>query len=187
MSCLSLMTVLAAALSLSLDAFAISLCIGACRISVSLSSAFRVGLTCGFFQFFMPLAGWGMGSRFLSVLVRFGPWVAAALLCIVGINMIRESFKEEDCCSRDLTRGWALLSVALATSIDAMALGIGFAVLRQPVGFLALASGIFTLILCLIGVLGGCRMGRWFGSYAQIGGGVVLCLLGLKILRESFL
>ena len=184
---MSLLAVLAAALSLSLDAFALSLCIGTCRVSTPAGAGLRVGLACGAFQFCMPLAGWALGSRFLDALSHWGPWIAAGLLLIVGGHMIAEAFKEEDCCSRDLTRGWPLISVALATSIDAMALGIGFAVMGEPVMLLAGSAGLFTLALCLAGVFGGRIAGDRFGSYAQVGGGIVLCLLGLNILRDSFL
>lgn len=184
---MTILTCLLAALSLSLDAFALSLCIGACHAMASPAAALRVGLACGGFQFLMPLLGGLLGRRFLDVVSHLGPWIAAGLLVLVGGHMIKEAFKEENCCSRDLTRGLLLLSVALATSIDALALGIGFAVLGESVALLAIASGVITLILCIVGVLTGNRLGGCLGRYAQIGGGAVLCLLGLNILRGAFL
>lgn len=184
---MTILSCLLAALSLSLDAFALSLCIGACRAKVSTAAVFRVGLACGGFQLLMPLLGWGLGSRFLDVVSHLGPWIASGLLVFVGGRMIVEACKDaQDCCSRDLTRGWPLISVAVATSIDAMALGIGFAVLGESVTLLAVASGVITLILCIVGMSAGNRLGAFMGKYAQIGGGVVLCLLGVNILRDSF-
>lgn len=183
---MTMLTIILAALSLSLDAFALSLCIGACRAASSGGAALRVGVACGGFQFLMPLFGWALGNRFLDVVSHLGPWIAAGLLVLVGGHMVMEAFKEEDCCSRDLTRGWPLISVALATSIDAMALGIGFSVIGEPVVLLAVAAGMITLLLCVAGLLTGNRLGDFLGRYAQIGGGIVLCLLGLNILRDSF-
>lgn len=178
---------LLAAISLSLDAFALSLCIGACRTGAFPGGALRVGLACGGFQFLMPLVGWSLGSRFLEIIAHLGPWIAAALLVVVGAHMIWEAYKDaEDCCSRDMTRGWPLFSLAVATSIDAMALGIGFAALGEPVIFLAVASGIITFTLCVAGVFTGGRLGGLLGRYAQVGGGIVLCSLGFNILKDAF-
>ena len=173
------------AVSLSMDAFAASLGIGACLGVRSSAAAFRVGAACGGFQFVMPLAGWWLGSRFLESISEYDHWVAFALLLLVGGNMIRESFAEEDptCSPADPSCGAALLLVAVATSIDALAVGIGFAAVGAPVMPLSSTAGIITAMLSFIGVLAGFRTAFFLGRKAEFAGGIVLCLIGANILR----
>ena len=173
------------AASLSMDAFAASLCIGACLGRPSAAAALRVAGACGGFQLAMPLAGWYLGSRFLGLISEYDHWVAFALLLIVGGNMIRQSFAPCDpsCPPSDSSAGIPLLTVAVATSIDALAVGISFAAVGAPVLVLASAAGIITALVCFGGVLAGFRLGARLGGKVEFAGGLLLCLIGANILR----
>lgn len=173
------------AASLSMDAFAASLCIGACLGGQSSAAALRVAGACGGFQLVMPLAGWYLGSRFLAAISGYDHWVAFGLLLLVGGNMIRQSLAPCDpaCPPSDSSRGIPLLTVALATSIDALAVGISFAAVGAPVLVLASAAGGITALLCFAGVLSGVRLGARLGGKVEFAGGLVLCLIGANILR----
>ncbi|ADE56366.1 MULTISPECIES: manganese efflux pump MntP family protein [Aminobacterium] len=175
------------AAALSMDAFAVSLGVGACLPLLTPGAAFRMGIACGSFQFLMPLAGWMAGIRLLSLIEAYDHWVAFLLLFFLGVNMIRESRKEEACERRDNTWGLTLLSLAVATSIDALAAGIGVAALKGSVMFLAVPAGIITACLSAAGVCLGFQAGRFLGKYVEIAGGVVLCFIGLKILLVSII
>lgn len=178
------------AVSLSMDALAASLSIGACLGIVSRGgAAFRVAMACGGFQFAMPLAGWFLGSRFLECISGYDHWVAFGLLFLVGGNMIRESFvpEAETCPSSDPSCGLALLMVAVATSIDALAVGISFAAMGAPVMVLAFSSGAITALFCFAGVFAGFRVGQHLGRKMEFAGGTVLCLIGANILRAHLM
>ncbi|MGI6783558.1 MAG: manganese efflux pump MntP family protein [Aminivibrio sp.] len=182
-------TVLCAA-SLSMDALAASLCIGACLgTGAGGGAALRVAGACGGFQFFMPLAGPLMGGRLLALLSGYDQWVAFGLLVLVGGNMIRESFAPEDpdCPVSDPSLGLALLGVALATSIDALAVGFSFAAVGAPVLPLAAWAGGITALACFAGVLAGFRAGCLLGKKLEFAGGLALCLIGANILRTGLM
>jgi putative Mn2+ efflux pump MntP len=177
------------ALSLAMDAFAASLGIGACLGTLASSAAaLRVSAACGGFQFAMPLVGWWLGSSFLDVVSGYDHWVAFALLLLVGGNMIRESFSVEDegCPPSDPSCGLPLLTVAVATSIDALAVGVSFAAVGAPVMILASSAGAITAVFCFAGVTIGLRTADFLGRKAEFAGGLVLCLIGANILRASF-
>lgn len=179
---------LLSAASLAMDAFAVSLCMGASTAVAGRGTAVRMASACGAFQFLMPLGGWLIGAYAINLISSFDHWVAFALLAFVGGNMIKGSFSsEETCYAMDPTKSWTLFYLALATSIDALAVGAGFAISGRPIMWLAGSAGVITAILCYFGVsfgkLAGCKVGR---KVAFIGG-VVLILIGLNILRQHLL
>ncbi|OPZ38144.1 MAG: putative manganese efflux pump MntP [Synergistetes bacterium ADurb.BinA166] len=182
---MSLAETLLISLSLSMDAFAASLGIGACLSGAAAAPALRVGAACGVFQSLMPLAGCALGCRFLDKLSGYDHWVAFFLLLLVGGNMMRQavSGREDSCPREDSSRGLALLLVAVATSIDALAVGLGFSAIGAPVALLASSAGIITALLCFAGVMAGFRTGALLGGRAEFAGGLVLCLVGANILR----
>lgn len=182
---MSFVEILLSAVSLSMDAFAASLCIGAFLGAGATAAAFRVGAACGGFQFAMPLAGWWLGNRFLESISGYDHWVAFTMLLLVGGNMIRESLSKEEpnCPKADPSCGFVLLFVAVATSIDALAVGIGFAAIGAPVLPLSSSAGIITAMVSFIGVLAGFRTALFLGRKAEFAGGVVLCIIGANILR----
>ena len=170
------------ALSLSMDAFAVALCIGACAVGVAYRTAFRIGAACGVFQFFMPFAGWFLGTYSLEAIASFDHWTAFGLLTLVGGNMIRSAFAPAEV--RDAPLSWAvLLYLALGTSIDAFAVGASFAMVGKPVFWLATVAGLATAALCFGGVQAGQWVGFKLGKRVELVGGMLLCLIGFNILR----
>jgi putative Mn2+ efflux pump MntP len=174
------------AVGLSMDAFAVSVCKGLAMNDASFKKAGTVGLWFGGFQAFMPLIGFFLGSRFESSICAYDHWIAFVLLALIGINMIRESLKKGDEC--DVNSGSLefkiMLPMAVATSIDALAVGITFAILRVNILPAVSFIGIITFTLSVIGVRAGCIFGTKYKSKAELAGGIILVLLGLKILLD---
>lgn len=173
------------AASLAMDAFAVALCVGAGAVAANRGAAFRLSFACGSFQFLMPILGWFLGVYAISFIAAFDHWVAFGLLAMVGGNMILGSLSSESkSCSTDTTRGRALICLALATSIDALAVGTSFSIASRPIAPLAVGAGIITAVLCYAGVIFGRFAGNKIGKRVEFVGGVVLALIGLNILRE---
>ncbi|MBQ9643017.1 MAG: manganese efflux pump [Lachnospiraceae bacterium] len=171
------------AVGLSADAFSVAVCKGlACGRKNRTGLALLCGLWFGFFQFLMPLIGVFLGSRFIQYIAKYDHWVAFCLLAGIGANMIRESLKggEEQLDSR--TDPGTMLLLAIATSIDAMAVGLGLGLLGVSIFTSAVFIGVCTFILSAAGVLLGSKVGERFSGRAQIAGGVILIILGLRIL-----
>lgn len=171
------------AVGLSMDAFAVSVCKGLSAQRVSPVHAMFTGLWFGGFQALMPLLGWLLGSRFQSAIERYDHWIAFALLVFLGVNMLREARGEEECA--DGSFSWrAMLPMALATSIDALAVGVTFAFLQVQILPAVAFIGVITFILSALGVGLGNVFGRRYRTAAEILGGVILILMGVKILLE---
>lgn len=174
------------AVGVSMDAFAVAICKGLSIQKLKLRQTLLVGLWFGLFQALMPTVGWLLGSTFASLITAVDHWVVFILLAIIGGNMIRESLgKEEDCecCDPSLAFG-TMLMLALATSIDALAVGVGFALLKVNILAVVLSIGLCTFLISAVGVKIGNVFGARFKSKAEFLGGVVLVLMGLKILLE---
>lgn len=176
------------AVGVSMDAMAVSICKGLAMKKATLKNAMTCGLWFGGFQALMPLVGFFLGAIFADAIRAFDHWVAFFLLGIIGINMLKEAFEKGDSCSvqdADLSFKTMLL-MAIATSIDALAVGISLAmVLDVSKIFLAvLLIGLMTCSLSALGVKIGNVFGCKFEKRAQIAGGVILILLGTKILLE---
>lgn len=172
------------AVGLSMDAFAVSVCKGLAVQKVSLRHAAIAGLWFGGFQALMPLLGWLLGSRFQSAIERFDHWIAFVLLLILGINMLREAFGEDDECTNSSFAWRIMLTMALATSIDALAVGVTFAFLKVSILPAILLIGVTTFLLSALGVRLGSVFGQRYQKAAEILGGVILILMGFKILLE---
>lgn len=177
------------AIGLSMDAFAVSICKGLCLKKAGLREGAICGAWFGGFQALMPLAGFFLGALFAGAIEAFDHWVAFALLTIIGINMLKEALSKKECDACD-TDGADLsfktmLIMAIATSIDAMAVGISLAMAGDVNIFVAiLLIGVVTFILCAAGVKIGNVFGSRFEKKAQAAGGIILILLGTKILLE---
>lgn len=172
------------AVGLSMDAFAVSICKGLAMDRVTLKKACIPGLWFGGFQGAMPLLGWLLGSRFTSYITSVDHWIAFVLLGILGFNMLREA-KNGEAEDADASLGFrVMLAMAVATSIDALAVGITFAFLEvnilPAVSFIALVTFLFSAVGVKIGSLFGTR----FKAKAEALGGIILILLGVKILLE---
>jgi len=175
------------AIGLSMDAFAVSICKG-----LSMKKAgFREGLICGIwfggFQALMPVIGFFLGALFAEQIEAFDHWVAFVLLALIGGNMLKEAFSKCDCCEEhdaDLSVK-TMFVMAVATSIDALAVGISLAMAGDVNIWLAMALiGVVTLVMCTAGVKIGNIFGSRYEKKAEAAGGIILILLGLKILLE---
>jgi len=189
-----MLTYVLVALGLSMDAFAVSVSSGICVRDLKLRHALRASLVFGLFQFAMPVAGWLLGSTFRSLIQGFDHWLAFGLLAAVGGKMLFEALRAEEpeACPDGEGRGgileWrTLLVLAVATSIDALAVGISYSMLRSPILLPSLVIGAVTFALCLVGTEFGKHIGSRFERWAEIAGGVVLVGLGGKILLEHLL
>ena len=177
------------AVGLSMDAFAVAICKGLSVKTLKFRHMLIVGLYFGAFQGLMPLAGYFLGRQFQDYIIAFDHWIAFVLLCIIGGNMIREAIKGDECeceCECDCSFGVkAMLPMAIATSIDALATGVMFGLMPDVnISFAVLFIGVITFVLSAIGVKIGNVFGSKFKSKAELAGGIILILMGAKILIE---
>lgn len=174
------------AVGLSMDAFAVALCKGLCMQRLDKRQATLIASFFGGFQALMPVIGWFLGTQFERYITPIDHWIAFVLLALIGINMLKEAFSKEqeevDCTIKQDIKG--LLLLAIATSIDALAVGITFAFLQVNVLPAVLLIGCTTFVLSYIGVWAGNRFGLKYQKKAQMAGGAVLILMGLKILLD---
>lgn len=171
------------AVGLSMDAFSVAVCKGLSVCQVKKKQMLTVGLYFGFFQGLMPLIGYLLGTGFQDVIQSIDHWIAFILLALIGINMIRESRGEAENLDACFTFQ-AMLPLAIATSIDALAVGVTFAFLKVRIIPAVLFIGITTFVISCAGVLIGNRFGAKYKSKAELAGGIVLILMGIKILAE---
>jgi len=171
------------AVGLSMDAFAVSVCKGLSAGRVTLPHALTAGLWFGGFQGLMPFLGWLLGSRFQVLIANIDHWIAFLLLGLIGLNMIRESRGGEEHVDSSF-RPRSMLPLAVATSIDALAVGVTFAFLRVEIGPAVSCIGVITFLLSAAGVYIGGAFGDRFQGKAELAGGVILVLMGSKILLE---
>lgn len=174
------------AVGLSMDAFAVSICKGLSMQKAGLREGAICGAWFGGFQALMPLVGFFLGALFADAIETFDHWVAFGLLAIIGINMLKEAFSQCDCEEHNADLSFkAMLLMAIATSIDALAVGISLAMAGNVKIFTAvLLIGGITFLLSALGVKIGNAFGSRFEKKAQAAGGIILILLGLKILLE---
>ena len=171
------------AVGLSMDAFAVAVCKGLAMKKCTWTKAGVVGLYFGVFQAGMPMIGYLLGIQFKNVITSVDHWIAFILLSLIGINMIRESGGEAENLDACFTFK-AMLPLAVATSIDALAVGVTFAFLKVQIIPAVSFIGITTVVISCAGVLIGNRFGAKYKSKAEIAGGIVLILMGVKILLE---
>lgn len=175
------------AVGLSMDAFAVSICKGLSVRRCTLKHMMICGLYFGVFQGAMPLIGYVLGSQFESLVSAVAPYIAFALLAFIGFNMIRESREDEaESCSDDFSVS-AMVPLAIATSIDALAVGVSFAFLQVNIIPAVCFIGATTFTCCLFGVKIGSIFGSKYKSKAELFGGAVLIGMGLKILLDHLL
>lgn len=171
------------AVGLSMDAFAVSICKGLSVPRAKKSQLLVTGLYFGEFQALMPLIGYLLGVNFRQFITSVDHWIAFVLLVIIGVNMIREAREEAEELDASFSVT-AMLPLAVATSIDALAVGITFAFLQVDIVPAVTLIGVTTFVLSVIGVKIGNIFGAKYRSFAEIAGGIVLILLGCKILLE---
>ncbi len=183
---MSLGELLLIAVALSMDAFAVAVGKGLSLLKIEFKKAAIVALYFGIFQALMPLIGYVLGISFQEKIIAIDHWVAFALLTFIGINMIRESRKAEDMINSSLAFGHLLL-LAVATSIDALAVGVSFAFLQVNIYSAIIIIGCVTFAFSLLGVKLGNIFGSKYKSRAELAGGIILIIIGLKILLENIL
>ena len=172
------------AIGLSMDAFSVSICKGLTTKKFSWRMALVCGLWFGFFQALMPIIGYFLGAQFQEMIEAYDHWIAFGLLFLIGANMIREAVwgKEE---SQDGSLGFkTMLLLAIATSIDALAVGVSFACIRVKLWSSVIVIGLTTFAFSVLGVKIGNVFGSKYEKSAEIIGGIILILIGLKILLE---
>ena len=172
------------AIGLAMDAFAVSICKGLAMKEPDQRSIVIIALWFGVFQAVMPIIGYLLERSVHDIVADYDHWIAFILLAAIGLNMIRESLsKKEEELSDDISF-WTMLFLAIATSIDALAVGISLAVDGGDVVLSVLVIGIVTFALSAVGVRFGSFFGNKYGRYAELAGGIILILIGVKILLE---
>lgn len=186
---MTLVEIFLVGVGLSMDAFAVAICKGLAMPRVNRKQTLLIGLYFGVFQAIMPLTGWLLGSQFARRVTKMAPWIAFVLLAWIGGSMIRESLstkeKEEKAEPAEL-RHRELLMLAIATSIDALAVGVSFSMVELTVPIYAAAAliGCTTFAISVAGVFVGNLFGARYKNRAEFVGGAILILIGLKILLE---
>ena len=179
---MNLLSILIIAVGLAMDAFAVSITCGLTLNKLKIKHAFAIALSFGFFQGAMPIIGWLAGVGFRDFISNIDHWLAFGLLVAIGGKMIYESFKlESSVKNRELSWNF-LLFLSIATSIDAFAVGLSFSFLNVKIITPACIIGIVTFILSMAGVVIGKKVGHLFERKIEVFGGVILILIGLKIL-----
>lgn len=179
--------VLGMAVALAMDCFAVALGMSCGHAKLSGGQTFRLALSFALFQFAMPIIGWFAGENLLRYIEGFDHWIAFGLLALVGGKMIRESFgipKGDEEPPADRTRGLSIVVLSVATSIDALAVGLSLAVLRTNILYPAAVIGIICFALTVAGSKLGPVVGRIAGKRAELAGGLILVAIGIKILVE---
>ena len=171
-------------IGLSMDAFAVSICKGLSVRKLRPKHAITVGLWFGGFQALMPLIGYFLGSFFAEMIEKYDHWVAFVLLAFIGGNMIKESFGKDEKVDSSMDVK-SMLLLAIATSIDALAVGVTFAFLQVQIVPAVSFIGVITFIFSAVGVKIGSLFGTKYKSKAELFGGIVLVLIGIKILLEG--
>jgi putative Mn2+ efflux pump MntP len=183
---MSFLELLLVGIGLSMDACAVAICQGLCMPKLNLRHAGVIGLFFGGFQGLMPAIGYFLGNFFADMVSQYAHWVAFILLAIIGGNMIKESFEKEecDCCGDAAMDAKTMFVMAIATSIDALAVGVSFAVLSVDIWSAVTIIGITTFILSVVGLKIGNIFGSRYKNKAEFLGGAILLTLGVKILIE---
>jgi len=178
--------VLAIALALAMDAFAVSIGVSLMHKGLTRGQTFRLSFHFGLFQFVMPLLGWTAGRNILKYIEGYDHWVAAGLLVFIGGRMILESFRKDRLAKKgsDPTQGFSLILLSVATSLDALAVGLSLAALHVSVLYPAAVIGVVAAAVTVVGTKIGPVLGLLVGKKAEFAGGLVLLLIAAKILVD---
>lgn len=181
---MDLLSIVLLAVGLSMDAFAVAICKGLAQKDPSLRSCIIVGVWFGVFQALMPVIGYYLGSAMYDLISDYDHWIAFILLAAIGFNMIREALSDEDEGIDDDVGVRTMLPLAVATSIDALAVGISLAMDEGSILEPAILIGVITFLISAVGMKVGGIVGNRFGKKAEAAGGAILILIGVKILLE---
>jgi manganese efflux pump family protein len=185
---MNFLEILLIALSMAMDAFAVCLAAGTQARTSGPRPVFRLAFHFGLFQFLMPIIGWFAGTTILSYISAYDHWVAFGLLAFVGIRMIRSGFDSTSAEQKsDPSRGWTLVLLAFATSIDALAIGFSLGLIGVTIWYPAFVIGVVTGLVSWLGIFLGNRLGAKFGKRMEIIGGIILIIMGVRILLAHLL
>ena len=185
MNITSIFTILLIALSLSIDAFVVSIAAGVTIKKLKVWNALKIAFIFGFFQAFMPVIGWFFGGMIRGILEKIEYFVVAGIFFLIGMKMILETFLIEEEKERDYTSFSILLILAIATSIDAFATGLGFSILHDAIVLPVIIIGSVTFITSFTGVYIGNNSQKYFGNYFSIVGGIILIGIGTRFLIKA--
>lgn len=175
-------SVLLIALGLAMDAFAVALGVGTTRQDIWFRPGFRLSFHFGLFQFMMPILGWLGGATVARFIAGWDHWIAFVLLVYVGGKMVNESFEEGEAHNgSDPTRRWTLVMLSLATSIDALAVGLSLAMIKVDILYPSLVIGIVAALMTALGLALGKRLGVQLGKRMELVGGLILIGIGLRV------
>jgi putative Mn2+ efflux pump MntP len=175
--------ILLIAVGLAMDAFAVSLAAGALKEVRGARATFRLSFHFGLFQFLMPVIGWYAGSNIVGYIEAFDHWIAFGLLGYVGGRMVLSGLaNREESFRGDPSRGYLLITLSVATSIDALAVGLSLAMIQVSIWYPSVVIGVVAGVLSIVGVGLGRRLGLAFGKRMEVAGGIILVLIGLRIL-----
>ncbi len=183
---MSILRIFLCALALSMDAFAVAICKGLSMKKVTVGAAVTVGVWFGIFQMLMPAVGYALTSMFSDYMTGFSKWIAFILLAAIGANMVKEAFEKDEEEMDDSLAFPKMLVLAIATSIDALASGVTFAMTDTNIFIAIPAIGVITFLLSALGVKLGNVFGMRYKKIAEVVGGIVLMLLGLEILLDGY-
>jgi manganese efflux pump family protein len=184
---MDLFTIILIAVGLAMDAFAVSIAKGIVINHNRQKTALLLGGFFGGFQMLMPAIGWLVGLSFKEIIMGADHWIAFGLLAFIGLKMIYDSTKKEKENEETTLKLHTLLILAVATSIDALMVGLSFAFLQTPILEPIISIGLITFLLSISGFYFGCGLGRIFGNKIKIIGGLILIAIGLKILLDHIL
>ena len=180
---MNIVEIILVAIGLAMDVFAVCLAIGAARTATSPRATFRLSFHFSLFQGLMTLLGWLLGNSIAGFIQSFNHWIAFGLLLFVGIHMIRESLEKKETGEKtDPSRGHMLVMLSIATSLDALAVGLSLGVLPGNVAWISLVIALVTLVFALTGLKFGSRLGEKFGKSMEIIGGLLLIGIGIHAL-----
>jgi manganese efflux pump family protein len=180
------LAILGLSVGLAMDAFAVALAAGMTLDTVTPRHVFRLGFHFGLFQFMMPIIGWLAGAELSARVGDYDHWLAFALLAGVGGKMLWEAGCEKDAdAGNDPTRGLRLLTLSVATSLDALAVGVSMALVGVSVWIPSVVIGVVTATMTATGIVFGGRIGSRWGRWADLAGGIVLIVIGIKVLTTG--
>lgn len=187
-ACLPWLTLAGLAFGLAMDALAVAIAVGLTLGEVTGRQTFRLAFHFGLFQFLMPLLGWAAGTGLTHWIAHYDHWLAFLVLAYVGGRMIWEARKPKEIrFPSDPTRGWMLVTLSVATSLDAFAVGLGWGMVEENLWLGAIVIGVVAGLMTMLGLRYGSRLGARWGRRAETAGGLLLVLIGLKILLEHCL
>ncbi len=180
---MSFLVIFLIALSMAMDAFAVCLGAGTLNECMGPRPTFRLAFHFGWFQFLMPVLGWLAGTTIVRYIANYDHWVAFGLLGFVGVRMVRSGFgSAEEKSKTDPSRGWTLILLSIAVSIDALAVGFSLGMMNVIIWYPAAVIGVVTALVSWLGLRLGNKLGEKFGKRMEVIGGIVLLLIGARIL-----